>query len=413
MRRVDFLRLAAGGAGAVVLPANGKLFGRGGVKFGIDQLADDKFAMLAGKRVGLVTNQSGVDWKGQKTRLVLHRAKGVKLVALYAPEHGLDGIALAGKKVASGRDSATGLPVHSLYGRTRKPTAEMLRGVDVLVFDMQDVGARCYTYVSTMGLCMEAAGAAGKEFIVLDRPNPLGGERVEGPPLEPRWKSFVGQYPVPFVHGLTAGELARMADAEGWLKSRVKLTVVPATGWKRSILWPDTGRKWVRTSPNIPDGLAPFFYIASGITGHLAGAEVGTGTSLPFQYVTGKGVEPEGFARRLNSLGIRGVNFSPYLSEKKAGFGGARMKLDLGKVGDLAALDVRLMAELHAALKARGGSVFAGSSKSELDVFYKVYGSDRIRREIEDGKPVEEIAAAWAGGIRRFRARRQKYLLYR
>ena len=153
--------------------------------------------------------------------------------------------------------------------------------------------------------------------------------------------------------------------------------------------------------------------MASGITGHLAGAEVGTGTGLPFQYVTGKGVEPDGFARRLNSLGIRGVKFSPYLSKKKAGFGGARMKLEVGKVADLAALDVRLMVELHAALTARGGSVFADSSKSELDVFYKVYGSDRIRREIEGGKPVEEIAATWAEGNRRFRAQRQRYLLYR
>ncbi|MFT4547652.1 MAG: hypothetical protein ACI9UA_002835 [Pseudoalteromonas tetraodonis] len=412
MRRSDFLRLGAAGAGVCALPVEGKLFGKRSVSLGIDRLVEDEFAALAGKRVGLVTNQSGVDGKGRKTRLVMHAAKEVNLVALFAPEHGLDGVALAGKKVASGRDAATGLPVHSLYGKTRKPTAEMLRGVDVLVFDMQDVGARCYTYVSTMGLCMEAAAQAGKGFVVLDRPNPLGGERVEGPPLEPKWKSFVGMYPVPFVHGLTAGELAQMANGEGWLNAKVALSVVPMGDWKRSTLWPDTGKKWVRTSPNIPNGLSPFYYIASGITGHLAGADVGTGTSLPFEYVAGKGVDPDAFARRMNTLKLRGVSFSPYFTKKKLGFGGARMKLDLGTVGDLAALDVHLMAELHRALKATGGSIFTGSSKSVLDVFYKVYGSDRIRREIESDKPAGEIVGSWGAGLRSFRARRQKYLLY-
>ena len=289
MRRSDFLRVAAAGAGAAALPADGKIFGKPKVSLGVDRLVEDDFAAMRGMRVGLVTNQSGVDGKGKKTRLVMRGSEAVDLVALYAPEHGLDGVALAGKKVASGRDAATGLPVHSLYGRTRKPTAAMLRDVDVLVFDMQDVGARCYTYVSTMGLCMEAAGAAGKKFVVLDRPNPLGGERVEGPPREPRWKSFVGMYPVPFVHGMTAGELAQMANGEGWLSNRVDLSVVPLGDWRRSTLWSGTGLKWVRTSPNIPSGMSPFYYIASGITGHLAGADVGTGTSIPFEYVAGGG----------------------------------------------------------------------------------------------------------------------------
>ena len=194
----------------------------------------------------------------------------------------------------------------------------MLRDVDVLVFDMQDVGARCYTYVSTMGLCMEAAGEAGKEFVVLDRPNPLGGDRVEGPPLESKWKSFVGMYPVPFVHGLTAGELARMANGEGWLKSKVKLSVVPLGDWKRSTLWPSTGLKWVRTSPNIPNGLSSFYYIASGITGHLAGADVGTGTSLPFEYAAAAGVDPDAFVKRLKSFKLGRIVFA-LLQQEEAG----------------------------------------------------------------------------------------------
>jgi uncharacterized protein YbbC (DUF1343 family) len=412
MRRSEFLRVAAAGAAVSVVPADGKIFGKRTVQLGIDRLVRDGFGALQGRRVGLVTNQSGVDGRGNKTRLILHGAKEVDLVALYAPEHGLDGVALAGKKVASGRDAATGLPVHSLYGASRKPTAEMLRGVDVLVFDMQDVGARCYTYVSTMGLCMEAAGAAGKEFVVLDRPNPLGGERIEGPPLEAPWKSFVGMYPVPFVHGLTAGELARMALGEGWLNPKVRLSVVPLGDWKRTTLWPETGLNWVRTSPNIPKGTSPFYYIATGIAGHLAGVDVGTGTPLPFEYVAAKGLDPDGFAKTLDSLNLRGITFSPYFSKKKSGFGGARIKLDIAKVENLAALDVILMGELQRALKGLGSSVFAGSSKSELDVFYKVYGSDRIRSDLLADRPAGEVVGSWAAGVEQFRKRRQKYLLY-
>jgi len=412
MRRSDFLRLSAAGLVAAALPAEARLLGKRKVSLGIDRLVEDGFGALAGKRVGLVTNQSGVDGTGRKTRLVLHESKAVNLVALFAPEHGLDGVAVAGRKVASGRDRATGLPVHSLYGVTRKPTAEMLRGVDVLVFDMQDVGARCYTYVSTMGLCMEAAGESGKEFVVLDRPNPLGGERIEGPPLERKWKSFVGMYSVPFVHGLTAGELAQMANGEGWLASKVKLAVVRMGGWNRADPWPSTGLNWVRTSPNIPHRVSPFYYVATGIAGHLAGTDVGTGTALPFEYATAAGVDPVAFARRLNSLKLGGVSFLPYSSGKKAQFGGARMELDIESTTNLAALDVRLLMELHRALQAKGGSVFAGSSKSELDIFCKVYGSDRLRAEIEGGKPLEEIVGSWEAEVQEFRERRRRHLLY-
>jgi uncharacterized protein YbbC (DUF1343 family) len=167
------------------------------VQLGIDVLQSENFAALQGKRVGLITNQTGVNSAGKKTRLILAHAPGVKLVALFSPEHGPDGTELAGKYVASRRDQATGLLVHSLYGPTRKPTPQMLAGIDVLVYDMQDIGSRSYTYISTMVKCMEAAGELNIEFMVLDRPNPLGGVRVEGPMIEPQWISFVGQLPVP------------------------------------------------------------------------------------------------------------------------------------------------------------------------------------------------------------------------
>ena len=252
------------------------------VRLGIDVLEARGFAPLAGKRVGLVTNQTGVNSAGIKTRVVLK--KNVKLVMLFSPEHGIDGTVLAGKYVATRRDAVTGLEVCSLYGPTRKPTAEMLKSVDVLVYDMQDIGVRSYTYISTMAKCMEACGESGVEFVVLDRPNPLGGVRVEGPGIEERWKSFVGQLPVPYLHGMTAGELAKMANAKGWCGARCKLTVVPMEGWSREQTWSDTGLRWVQTSPNIPRAQSVAYYAATSIFGSRTywSSPVGGGTRTFF-----------------------------------------------------------------------------------------------------------------------------------
>ena len=195
----------------------------GAVELGIDVLQRTGFAALQGKRVGLVTNQTGVNSNGVKTRVILAHAPGVKLVALFTPEHGLDGTELAGKYVGSRRDPVTHLMAYSLYGPTRKPSPQMLEGIDTLVYDMQDIGCRSYTYISTLAKIMEAAGEKGIDVVVLDRPNPLGGIRIEGPGMEERWRSFVGQLPVPYVHGMTAGELARMADGMGWVQPRCHL----------------------------------------------------------------------------------------------------------------------------------------------------------------------------------------------
>ncbi|HTP12588.1 MAG TPA: DUF1343 domain-containing protein, partial [Bacteroidota bacterium] len=224
------------------------------VKPGIDVLRDHHFDILKGKRVGLVTNPTGVTSDLEPTVDVLAGAPGVQLVALYGPEHGVRGDNDAGKTVESSIDRKTGLPVYSLYGRTRKPTRDMLQGIDILVYDIQDIGLRFYTYISTMGLVMEAAAENGIPVVVLDRPDPLTGNRVEGPMLEPKYKSFVGAYAIPYVYGMTAGELAQMINGEGWLAGGVqcKLTVVPMEGWKRSMWWDETGLQWVPTSPNIP-----------------------------------------------------------------------------------------------------------------------------------------------------------------
>ena len=223
----------------ILLVLSGLWAGRAGaaVQLGIDVLQQEDFAPLQGHRVGLVTNQTGVNSQGVKTRVILAHAHGVKLVALFTPEHGLDGTEGAGRYVSSRRDPVTGLMAYSLYGPTRKPTPQMLDGIDTLVYDMQDIGCRSYTYISTLAKCMEAAGEKGITVVVLDRPNPLGGVRVEGPGMEDRWKSFIGQLPVPYVHGMTAGELARMADGLGWVQPRCHLTVIPMKrSWSRQML---------------------------------------------------------------------------------------------------------------------------------------------------------------------------------
>lgn len=377
------------------------------VELGIDVLKAQGFAPLAGKRVGLVTNQTGVDSAGTKTRVILKKAPGVNLVALYSPEHGIDGTVLAGKYVPSRKDAATGLPVHSLYGPTRKPTPEMLRGIDVLVYDMQDIGVRSYTYVSTMAKCMEACGEQKIPFIVLDRPNPLGGQRIEGPGIEEKWKSFVGQFPVPYVHGMTAGELARMANAYGWAGSRCQLTVVPMQGWSRDMTWARTGLRWVQTSPNIPRATSVPYYAATSIFGSLEGAalDVGIGTGEPFQCAGKCGLDPVAFVRELQSAGVHGVRVEPYRRDE---FGGARLSLTADSEANLAALNIHL---LTAAQKHTRGSIFE-RYRDKDEIFWKIYGSTGIRAQIEKGMSPAAIVASWDYVVARFRAARQPYLLY-
>jgi uncharacterized protein YbbC (DUF1343 family) len=330
----------------------------------------------------------------------------VKLAALFTPEHGLDGTELAGKYVASRTDKLTGVIAHSLYGPTRKPTPAMLKGLDVLVYDMQDIGVRSYTYISTMVKCMEAAAEAGLEFMVLDRPNPLGGERVEGPPVEPRWISFVGQLPVPYVHGMTCGELARMLNERQWIGSRCKLRVVTMNGWNRSMVWEDTGLRWVKTSPNIPRADSPAYYVATGIVGSLAGLETGVGGKTPFELCAGKGVNPEEFTRTIQALGVSGVRVKPC---REGGFGGCRLSIDPHARGDLSFLALGLIAEIN---RRSNPDLFQISNSEKLDIFFKVYGSDTIRDQLRRKIPVQTIAQGWRPSVERFKSDRSAYLFY-
>jgi len=370
-------------------------------ELGIDVLQKMNFAPLVGRRIGLVTNQTGVNGVGVRTRVVLRRSPVVNLVALFTPEHGLDGTEKAGKYVATRRDPVTGLLAHSLYGSTRKPTPKMLAGIDTLVYDMQDIGARSYTYISTMILCMKACGELGIEFVVLDRPNPLGGLRVQGPPIDPRWISFVGQIPVPYVHGMTACEIARMAVGMGW--APCKLRVIDMRGWRRSMEWPDTGLRWVQTSPNIPRETSPGYYVVTGLIGSLSGVDIGVGGPTPFEFVTAPFLDGAKFTRDLRRLPMPGIRFDPLPD-------GAKIEIGPHAKADLCVLALWILARVNSASRP---SMFARSKKDTRDIFFKVYGTDSIRSDLTRKKRLESIVAKWERPLREFRKAREPYLLYR
>lgn len=387
------------------------------VKLGNEVLVEQKFKPLAGKRVGLITNPSGVNRDLQSTIDVLRAASNVKLVALFGPEHGIYGDVPAGDKVESRTDARTGLPIHSLYGATRKPTPEMLKGLDALVYDLQDTGCRSYTFISTMGVAMEACGENGVEFIVLDRPNPLGGVRIEGAMLEEKYRSFVSQWDVPYVYGMTCGELAQMINNRGWLKKSCKLTVVPMKGWKRTMVWRDTGLPWVPTSPHVPHGESPLFQVATGMIGEIGGASTGIGYTLPFQCVAAPGVDMHKFAAALNAYNLPGVRFVPvtykpyYFAFKDQVIGGAQIYFTDPAHAPLTAINYYAMEALK---KVAGRDLFdeAVKANKKFDMFDKVNGTDATRRALQSGKSAEEIVASWKAGEENFRRERRKYLLY-
>ena len=389
------------------------------VLLGNEVLAVQEFRCLQGKRVGLLTNPSGVNSHGRSTVEVLRRAKGVKLVALFAAEHGLDGAIPAGTEFSNSTHAATGLPVYSLYGPgpIRKPTARMLAGLDALVYDLQDTGCRSYTFIATMGLAMEACAQAGVEFVVLDRPNPLGGERVEGARLDPQFKSMVSHWNVPYVYGLTCGELAQMINGEGWIQSRGKVTVVRMRGWQRSMAWRDTGLSWVPTSPYIRTGNAPLYYAATGVLGEIGGISIGMSTTTPFQVLAAPDLEARSFCGRLEGYGLTGVRFRPVNYVPAVGYfrgqviHGARIEFTAPARAPLVAINYYA---LEAYKKVTGRNLFAEAHKAgkSFSMFDKVNGTDAIRQALEAGQSAASIVRAWKKGEDAFRQQRKKYLLY-
>lgn len=387
------------------------------VKLGNEVLAARGFKELAGKRIGLVTNPSGVNSRLESTIDVLRRAPDVQLAALFGPEHGIYGDVPAGDKIASRTDARTGLPVHSLYGATRKPTPAMLHGLDALVYDLQDTGSRSYTFISTMGEAMEACGEAGIEFIVLDRPNPLGGVRVEGPLLEDeKLRSFVSRWEVPYVYGLTCGELARMINESGWIKAKCRLTVVPLGGWQRPMVWRDTGLPWVPASPHVPHGESPLFQVAIGMLGELGTVNVGVGYTLPFECFGLPKLDPHALAAQLNGYGLPGVRFRPltykpfYATFKDEILGGVQIHFTDPAHVPLTAINFYALE----ALRSLGRDVFADAVKAnkKFDMFDKVNGTDATRRAVQESIPAAEIVARWKAGEEKFRQERAPFLLY-
>ncbi len=285
----------------------------GNVQLGVDRLFSLSYQpILKGKQIGLITNHTGIDSKGNSTIDLFkqnEKAFGYKLKALFAPEHGLTGLQYASESVAHDRDS-DGLPIYSLHGSTRRPTSAMLKGITLLVYDIQDLGSRSYTYSSTLFYVMEEAAKAQIPVLVLDRPNPLGGLVVDGPMLEKEWRSFVGYINVPYCHGLTIGELAQYFNGEYQIKC--DLTVIPMQGWKRKMTFEETGLTWIPTSPNIPESRTAFYYPTTGLLGELQLVNIGVGYSLPFKVVGAPWINANQFAQHLNAQHFPGVYFYPF-----------------------------------------------------------------------------------------------------
>lgn len=388
------------------------------VKLGIDVLQEHSFDLLRDKRVGLVTNPTGVTSDLEPTIDVLANAPGVRLVALYAPEHGVRGDNDAGKYIDSYLDKRTGIPVYSLYGKTRKPTKEMLQGIDILVYDIQDIGIRSYTYISTMGLVMEAAAENGIPFVVLDRPDPLTGIRVEGPMLEPKYKSFVGAYPIPYVYGMTAGELAQMVNGEMWLNNGIQcnLTVILMEGWKRSMWWDETGLVWIPSSPNIPHATTIMYAVMTGVLGELGTANQGIGYTLPFELVGAPWADGAALAKYLNTRELPGIYFRPISYRPTTAdsisirYEGVQLHvLDRDKV-NLTQVEISILEALVHVFPEY--NIFLRAKPDRLDMFDKVVGTFEIRRQLMNGVSVDELLRNIDQQRSLFMIKREKYLLY-
>lgn len=387
------------------------------IKTGLEVLKESNFKIIEGKRVGLITNPTGFDNSLKSTIDVLHEAPNVQLVALFGPEHGVRGDVHAGDKVDNMTDPKTGLPVFSLYGKTRKATPEMLKGIDVLVYDIQDIGSRSFTYISTMGLAMEAASENNIEFVVLDRPNPLGGVKIEGNLVEDGFISFVSQFKIPYIYGLTCGELAVMLNEENMLGKSCKLSVVKMEGWRRDMTFEETGLQWVPSSPHIPQPISAIAYPISGILGELGYMSIGVGYTIPFQMFAAEWVEAEKLAERLNSYKLPGLAFRPMHLKPFYAVGVGKnlqgvqvhvMDYKLAALSDVQFLVMQAVAELWPEK-----AVFANANEGRYRMFDQVSGSDQIRIRFSKRHKFEDIKEYWYKDIESFRKLSQKYYLYK
>jgi uncharacterized protein YbbC (DUF1343 family) len=372
-------------------------------KAGVDVLEQENFALLHGKRVGLITNQTGVDSQGRRTIDVLAHAEGVKLVALFSPEHGMAGRADA--PVANAADGATGLPIFSLYGETRRPTDAMLKGIDTLVFDIQDAGVLFYTYIATMAYCMEEAAKRHIEFFVIDRPNPLGGEVIEGPVLDRDRLSFTGYFPMPVRHAMTMGELARMFNAEN--KIGAHLHVVAMKDWRRSETYDQTGLRWIPPSPNLRTLNAAFLYPGIEIL-QSGGVSVGRGTDTPFELLGAPWIQAAELAAELNRRAVPGVRFQAALFTPDNGLykGQYCQGVSIAITNRAELNSMRMGLDIAAALHRLYPQQF------HLEKTIELLGSQATLERLERGDDPARIIAGWSDDLDKFRAMRARYLLY-
>lgn len=388
------------------------------VKTGLDVLFEKRRDLIRGRRVGIITNPTGVNREGVHMANLFLQEPDVALVAIFGPEHGILGRHAAGEHIGSG-DKLSDVPVFSLYGKTLKPTPKMLEGLDVLIYDIQDVGARFYTYISTMSLAMEAAAEAGIEFMVLDRPNPIRGDRVDGPVLDPQFSSFVGIHPIPIQYGMTVGELALLFNGEGYLKDGVQanLVVVPMEGWRRGMWFDETGLPWVKPSPNIVSLKSATLYVGVGILESTV-VSVGRGTGTPFEWIGAPWIDSGTILRETKALKLPGVRFKevqftpepiPGMEPTPKFEGQSCSGVSFEIVDRDHFRPVRTAVHLICLLHRFYPEHFGWRSNWGIE---RTMGTDRFRLAIEGGKSPEEIIAGWQIELEEFKKVRKKYLLY-
>lgn len=397
------------------------------VKPGVEVLRDCGFKQLDGKRVGLVTNPSGIDNSLKSTVDIINEAPNCKLVALYGPEHGVRGNAHAGASVNDEIDAKTGIKMYSLFGKTHKPTPEMLKDIDVLVYDIQDIGCRSYTFYATMGVCMEACAENNKEFVVLDRPNPLGGNKVEGNLVEDGYFSFVSKYAIPYLYGLTPGELATYLNEEGVISAKAggkkcRLTVVPMEGWNRSMKFRETGMPWVLPSPQIPNPESAWFYPVSGILGELYIFNTGIGYTLPFELFAASWIDADKLAERMNALNLPGMKFRP-INVKPFFFPASAVEEERGKEVhgvqtyitdfDKANLTLTQFYFLQVVHEMYPDVKFMDQNPKRFAMFDKVCGTNQIRERFIKRYKVEDIIDYFNKDAKAFKTKSSKYYIYK
>ena len=381
----------------------------GNTRPGMEVLLADSIHLVEGHRVGLVTNHTGIDRQGISSIDLLHHDDRLQLVALYSPEHGIRGLAEAGERVESGVDTRTGLPIHSLYGSTRKPTPQMLEGVEVLLFDIQDIGARYYTYVYTMALAMEAAGEAGIPFVVLDRPNPIGGGEVQGNVLDPAFASFVGMYSIPMRHGMTAGELAGLFRAEFGVE--VELHIAPLSNWSRGGGFADTGLPWVAPSPNMPSLESARHYPGTCLF-EGTNLSVGRGTPIAFQQIGAPWLDGEALAENLTRYGIPGVRFEPVRFVPENPGDGKHGGVEVGGVRLVATAPEYDPTEAAVAALIEAAALSGDRWEWREAAFDRLAGTDRLRLAVDAGASLAEVRARWLLDLNDFLRVRERHLLY-